>query len=298
MPTQTKPRHAPLLLGAHMSIAGGVFNAILEAERFGCTTVQLFNKSSNQWAAKPLTDEEIGHFHAEAERTGIAPLVSHTSYLINCASPDSALYSKSVQALAIEYARCAALEIDYLVMHPGAHTGAGAEQGIRRIADAINTVYHQQPDTRTMICLESTSGAGTIIGGAFEELQAIIDLVEDRPRVGACLDTCHIFAAGYDIRTADGYNQVMAIIDRLLGLKRVKVWHLNDSKGGLSSHKDRHEHIGRGLLGRAAFGFILRDRRFAAVPKILETPKVEDSKEMDPVNLAVLRRLAEALEQE
>jgi len=275
-----------------MSIAGGVYNAILEAEQFGCTTVQLFNKSSNQWAAKPLAEEEIERFRAEAKRTGIAPLVSHTSYLINCASPDQVLYAKSVQALGVEYARCTALGIDYLVMHPGAHTGSGAQQGIACIAKAINAVYQKQSDSRTMICLESTSGAGTILGGTFEELREIVELIEDSSRVGICLDTCHIFTAGYDIRTVEGYNGVMGAFDQMLGLGRVKVWHFNDSKGALGSHKDRHEHIGRGLIGKAAFDFTLHDPRFAAVPKILETPKIENGKAMDPVNLTLLRRLA------
>lgn len=292
MSAKTTVKRDALLLGAHLSIAGGVFNAILDAEHLGCTTVQLFNKSSNQWAAKLLTEDEIARFHAETERTGIAPLVSHTSYLINCASPDDALFAKSAQALGIEYARCAALGIDYLVMHPGAHVGAGIERGIRRIAEAINTVYRQQPDIRTIICLEATSGAGTIIGSTFEELRAIMDLVEDGARVGVCLDTCHIFAAGHDIRTVEGYKKVIELFDRVIGLDRLKVWHVNDSKGELGSHKDRHEHIGRGQLGREPFGFILRDHRFARMPKILETPKIEDGEEMDTVNLAVLRGLA------
>ena len=280
------------LIGAHMSIAGGIFNAILHAEKAGCATVQLFNKSNNQWAAKPLKTEEIDRFHAEAERTNISPLVSHTAYLINCASPADELYRKSVAALKIEYARCVALKIDYLVMHPGAHTGSGTEAGIKRIAEACNTVSDSYPDGPTMICFETTAGAGTIIGSTFEELREIIDLIEDDSRIGVCLDTCHIFAAGYDIRTNSGYKKVIKSFADIIGLDHVKVWHFNDAKVELGSHRDRHEHIGRGLIGKDAFGFILRDPHFRDVPKILETPKQTDGKEMDKVNLAALRRLA------
>jgi len=280
------------LVGAHMSIAGGVENAILHAENAGCPTVQMFNKSNNQWAARPLSAEEVDRFHAAAQRTGIAPIISHTAYLINCASPDSTLYKRSVKALEIEYARCDLLKIDYLVMHPGAHIGSGAKNGIERIARALNTVLGTHADGQTMICLEATAGAGSIIGSTFDELRAIIDLVEHPSRVGVCLDTCHIFAAGYDIRTIGKYKTVIKTFDRQLGLDRLRVWHLNDSQGELGSRKDRHEHIGKGLIGKDAFGFILRDRRFAGVPKILETPKMENGREMDRVNLALLLRLA------
>jgi len=275
-----------------MSIAGGVFNAFLHAEKAGCRTVQLFNKSSNQWAAKPLETAEIERFHGERERTGIAPVVSHTAYLINCASPDPYLYKRSVGALGIEYARCGVLNIDYLVMHPGAHTGSGIDAGVKRIARGLNTVLDKHPAVRTILCLEATSGAGSIIGGRFEELQAIIERIEDPSRIAVCLDTCHIFSAGYDIRTEKGYRKVMKQFDTLIGLERLKAWHFNDSKGELGSHKDRHEHLGRGQIGADAFGFILRDRRLARVPKILETPKIDDDREMDEVNLALLRRLA------
>jgi deoxyribonuclease-4 len=275
-----------------MSISGGVFNALLHAEKAGCRTVQLFNKSSNQWAAKPLGSEEIERFHQEARRTGIAPVVSHTAYLINCASPDTHLYKRSVGSLGIEYARCGVLGIDFLVMHPGAHTGSGVETGIKRIAQGINRVFDKHPDVRTVLCLEATSGAGSIIGGRFEELQAIIDRIEDSSRVAVCLDTCHIFSAGYDIRTETAYRTVMDQFDSIIGLERIKVWHFNDSKGELGSRKDRHEHIGRGLIGSAAFGFILRDPSMGHVPKILETAKIENDRDMDKANLALLRRLA------
>ncbi len=290
--TPIRKRTTGPLIGAHMSIAGGVFNAILAGEEAGCRTVQLFNKSSNQWAAKTLTDKEVEQFQDEAARTKIAPLVSHTSYLINCGSPNPALWKKSVSALGIEYQRCDTLKIDYLVMHPGAHTGSGTEAGIEKIGKAINRVFGKYPRGKTIICLEATAGAGSIIGGTFEELAAIIELVDDSDRIGVCLDTCHIFAAGYDMRTRSGYRSVLVDFDRIVGLNRMKVWHFNDSKGEFASHKDRHEHIGSGHIGRDAFGFIMRDRRFTRVPKILETPKFKGEREMDPVNLRLLRKLA------
>ncbi|MFC1475525.1 deoxyribonuclease IV [Candidatus Zixiibacteriota bacterium] len=280
------------LIGAHMSIAGGAYNALLHAEKADCRTVQLFNKSSNQWAAKPLSTEEIDRFHAEAERTQIKPCVSHTAYLINCGSPDRALYKKSVTALAVEYDRCCKLGLDYLVMHPGAHIGSGLENGINRIGAALNKVLEKYATGGTTICLEAVAGAGSTIGRTFEELQAILAQIEDQSRVGVCLDTCHIFAAGYDIRTRGAYQSTMAVFDRVIGLERLKVWHLNDCKGELGSHRDRHEHLGRGHLGERAFHFLMRDARFRGVPKILETPKEEDGRAMDPVNLALLRKLA------
>lgn len=291
MQPKKKVPSAPLV-GAHMSIAGGAFNAILQAEKTGCRTVQLFNKSSNQWAAKTLSTTEIDRFHAEAERTGISPLVSHTAYLINCGSPKDDLYEKSITALKIEYQRCVMLGIDYLVLHPGAHTGSGAEAGIKRIAAALNRVHDEFPEGQTKICLEATAGAGSIIGSTFAELQAIIEQVQDDARVGVCLDTCHIFAAGYDIRTDRGYRGMLREFDQIIGRDRLKVWHLNDSRGELGSHRDRHAHLGQGCIGRGSFGFIMREKRFNSVPKILETPKEEDGRQMDQVNLALLRRLA------
>jgi deoxyribonuclease-4 len=292
MPAAKRKTEDGPLIGAHMSIAGGAFNALLHAETAGCRTVQLFNKSSNQWAAKPLSTEEIDRFKAEVERTRIAPCVSHTAYLINCASPDPTLYAKSVKALEIEYERCCRLGIDYLVMHPGAHVGSGVTSGIADIAVALNRVLNAFPKGKTVICLEAVSGAGSTIGRTFEELRSILDFIEDSSRVGICLDTCHIFAAGYDIRTEKAYRTTIGDFDRIVGLERLKVWHLNDSKGECGSHRDRHEHIGRGCIGRNAFGFLLRDARLRDIPKILETPKEEDGRAMDPVNLALLRRLA------
>ncbi|MEW5702217.1 MAG: deoxyribonuclease IV [Candidatus Zixiibacteriota bacterium] len=281
------------MIGAHMSIAGGVFNAILEGEAVGCRCVQLFVKSSNQWHAKPLTTEEIEKFQAERQRTGIGPAVAHSSYLINVASPDTVLYERSRDALLEEYRRCVQLGIEHLVFHPGSHVGSGTEAGIERIAAAMDWILTKAPDGSTKLLLETTAGTGAHIGATFEELKAILDRLYDTDRAAVCLDTCHVFAAGYDIRTEATYADTMAQFDRVLGLPRLKAIHFNDSKYDFGTHKDRHEHLGKGFIGAEAFGFFLRDVRLADVPKILETPK-DDAGKYDRMNLALLRRLAAA----
>lgn len=286
----TKKTTQPLI-GAHMSIAGGVFNAILHAEAADCSCVQLFVKSSNQWRAKTLTEEEIAQFHTERERTGIGPAVAHSSYLINVGSPDKALYEKSREALAIEYERCVQLGIDYLVFHPGAHMGDGPENAIDRIASAVDWTLSKNEEGRTLILLETTAGAGSHVGSTFEELKAILDKINHSERAGVCLDTCHVFSAGYDIRTQPGYNDTMRRFDETIGLARLYAIHCNDSKFDLGTHKDRHEHLGKGKIGKDAFGFIMRDARLKTVPKIIETEKDEAGK-YDRMNLGVLRSLA------
>jgi deoxyribonuclease-4 len=276
-----------------MSIAGGVFNAILHAEKAGCRCVQLFVKSSNQWRAKPLSGEEITQFKSERERTGIGPAVAHSSYLINVGSPDDALYEKSRAALLVEFQRCVTLGVEYLVFHPGAHVGSGAEAGIERIAQAMKWVLDEQPSDNSMLLLETTAGAGSHIGSTFEELQTILERVGQPERTGVCLDTCHIFSAGYDIRTEAGYKKTMTQFDKAIGIDHLKAFHFNDSKFDLGTHKDRHEHIGKGFIGADGFGFFMRDKRFKSVPKILETEKDEAGK-FDKMNLALLRKLAAA----
>jgi deoxyribonuclease-4 len=279
------------LVGSHMSIAGGTFNAILHAEAVGCACVQLFVKSSNQWRAKPLEDEEIERFHAERKRTGIGPAVAHSSYLINVGSPDAALYEKSRDALAVEYERCNLLGIEHLVFHPGAHTGDGPEKAIVRIAKAMDWVLKKHKSGKTLLLLETTAGAGSHIGSTFEELKTILDKLDHADRAAVCLDTCHVFSAGYDIRKEDGYRKTMQSFDAVLGIDRLKAIHCNDSKFDLGTHKDRHEHLGKGLIGKDAFGFIMRDPRLADVPKILETEK-DEAGEFDRMNLDLLRKLA------
>lgn len=279
------------LIGAHMSIAGGTFNAILHAEEAGCFCVQLFVKSSNQWRAKPLDDEEVERFHTERKRTKIGPAVAHSSYLINIASPEDALYKQSRAALLEEYRRCDRLGIEYLVFHPGAHKGSGVETGIARIARAMDWVLHEAPDATPMLLLETTAGAGSHIGSTFEELRAILDALEAGDRAAVCLDTCHVFAAGYDIRTEQTYKETMARFDEILGRDRLKAIHCNDSKYDFDTHKDRHEHLGDGFIGEEAFGFLMRDAKLTRVPKILETPK-DEAGENDQRNLDLLRKLA------
>lgn len=278
------------LLGAHMSIAGGVFNAFLHGQSAGCKTIQIFVKSNNQWRAKPLSDEEVEKYHQLQKETGIAPVVAHDSYLINVASQDKALYAKSRDALKIELERCQVLKIPYLVMHPGSHVGAGEKAGLATIAGALNEIFDNLEDKGTKIALEATAGQGSNLGYRFEHLAEIKGQVKQTERVAVCLDTCHLFAAGYDIRTAEGYKSVMAEFDRIVGLRHLAAIHFNDSKKGLGSRVDRHEHIGKGELGKEAFGFFLNDSRLAGVPKILETPKGPDYAE-DKMNLKVLRSL-------
>lgn len=277
-------------LGAHMSIAGGVYHAFTHGKGAGCDTMQIFTKSSNQWRAKSLGKEEIEEYLRLQEETGIEPVVAHTSYLINIASSDKALNQKSREALAIEVERCEALQIPFLVLHPGSHLGAGEEIGIKNIAGALDWVHVQTPRAKAKIALETTAGQGAHLGFKFEQLRDMIDLTKEKERLAVCLDTCHVFAAGYDIRTEKGYEQTIADFDRTVGLDRLGAIHFNDSKKGLGSRVDRHEHIGKGFLGKEAFGFFLNDKRLAHIPKILETPKGPDYKE-DKINLAVLRKL-------
>ena len=279
-----------MLLGAHMSIAGGVFNAPIAGKKATCDTVQIFTKSSNQWKAKPLTDEEIARFFEEQKNTGVTVACAHDSYLINLGSPDKELYKKSSEAFEIEYERCDMLKIPSLVMHPGSHLGDGEEAGLKRIADAFNRLFEKHPDNKTVVCLETTAGQGTNLGYRFEQLAQIIDWVEDKPRIGICLDTCHIFAAGYPIQTENDYKATMKEFDTTLGLERLKVIHLNDSKKVFGSRVDRHEHIGRGKLGLEPFRFLLNDKRLSKIPKILETPKGDELLE-DIENLKILRSL-------
>ena len=279
-----------MMLGAHMSIAGGAFNAVLDGKKATCDTIQIFTKSSNQWRAKPLTDEEVERFFAEQKNTGVSVSCAHDSYLINLGSPDKELFKKSLDAFKIELERCDILKVPNLVMHPGSHVGSGEEEGLKRIAGAFNKLFDELPDNKTTVCLETTAGQGSNLGYKFEQLAQIIEMVEDRKRMGICLDTCHIFAAGYPIQKESEYKAMMNEFDRILGLERLKVIHFNDSKKGLGSKVDRHTHIGQGELGLEPFRHILNDKRLQKVPKILETPKGDELLE-DIENLKILRSL-------
>ncbi len=273
-----------------MSIAGGVDRAILRGHSIGCEAIQIFTKSNNQWRAAPLTDDTLVRFHANQQATGIGPVVGHDAYLINLASPDPALWRKSVDAFVEEMERAGRMGLPYLVTHPGAHTGAGEEVGVRRVAQALDEIHERTAHIPTMILLETTAGAGSTLGGSFEQLAEIIAWTRHPDRLGVCLDTCHAFAAGYDLRTPETYAATFGAFDRILGLHRLRVFHLNDSKRELGSRADRHEHIGRGVLGLEAFRLLLNDPRFADRPMILETPKGPDMAE-DVENLRVLRSL-------
>lgn len=282
-----------LAFGSHMSASGGVDNAIARGEAIPVESLQLFSKNERQWIAKPLDPGVVERFHAEVERTGITRLVVHDSYLINLASPKADILEKSIPAFTDELQRCDTLGIPYLVTHPGAHTGSGVEAGIRRFAQSLNEIFEAMPDNRTMTLLETTAGQGTSLGRSFEEIAAIIDQVEDASRVGVCLDTCHIFAAGYDYRTPETYAATMTQFDQVIGLDRLKVIHLNDSRNPLGSNKDRHDHIGDGEIGLEGFRQFVNDPRLDGLPGILETEK-DDAGEHDRRNIATLRSLVEA----
>lgn len=273
-----------------MSIAGGVYNAFDHGESFKCTTIQIFTKSSNQWRAKPLSDDDIATFKRRQLETGISPVVAHDSYLINLGSNDKALLRKSKEAFLVEIERCELLDIPYLVMHPGSHTGAGEESGLEIIADSLSWLHRKSPGAKVMICLETTAGQGTNLGYRFEQIAKMIEMTDSPERLAVCLDTCHIFAAGYDIRTEKAYRKTISEFDSIIGLGQLKVIHFNDCKRELGSRVDRHAHIGEGQIGVEAFGFFMNDRRFAKIPKILETPKGDDGM-ADDKNLSLLRSL-------
>ena len=279
-----------LKFGSHMSASGGVDKAITRAGDLGIASCQLFSKNERQWIAKPLDPMVVEQFHAEVERTGIKDLVIHDSYLINLASPKEDILAKSLVAFQEELERSDVLGVRYLVTHPGAHTGSGAEAGIAQFAASLNRIYDRIPENKTITCLETTAGQGTTLGRSFEEIAAIIELVEAKDRVGVCMDTCHIFAAGYEIRTAEGYAETMRRFDEIIGFDRLKVMHLNDSKNPLGSFKDRHNHIGDGEIGLEGFRNFVNDPRFEGMIGILETEK-DDANEYDKRNLATLMSL-------
>jgi deoxyribonuclease-4 len=275
-----------------MSIAGGHHNAVFAAARAGCDTVQLFTKNNSQWHAKPISDESSNLFAAAIRSTGIQSPFAHNCYLINLASPDHALWKKSIDAQVIEVMRCDTLGLLYLVSHPGSHRQGSVKQGLRRVAAALDEVHGQTRNARVHVLLEVTAGQGTNLGYRFEQLAEILLRVRDPDRLGICFDTCHAHAAGYPLTTRRDYDATICEFDRIVGLSALKAIHLNDSKRELGSRVDRHEHIGRGQLGLNAFGNVLNDPRIRHLPMCLETPKgIERGRDMDSVNLAVLRRL-------
>src|SRR5512145_614625 len=263
----------PMKFGAHMSIAGGLYKAFGLGERAGCDTIQIFSKNQQQWRAKPLDEQDIARFKAEQLRSGLGPVVVHDSYLINLASPDDTLWEKSIAAFGDELERCALLGIPYLVTHPGAHVGSGEEVGLQREAIALRRLFAAGAGIGVTVLLETTAGQGTCLGYRFEHLARLIELVEFQDRLGICVDTCHLLAAGYEIRTIEGYATTFETFDRIVGLDRIKVFHVNDSQKDLGSRVDRHAHIGEGCIGVEGFSLLVNDSRFSGLPMILETPK-------------------------
>ncbi len=280
------------MFGSHLSIAGGLHNALLEAERLGCEVVQIFTKNQQQWACAPLAESVIADWTTHRKRLRFKHTVSHDSYLINLASPDEALRQKSVSLFAEELRRCVILGIPYLVTHPGAHMGEGEEAGLARVAKSLDEVHEIVPADGVVTCLEITAGQGTSLGYRLEHLAEIISQVKAPKRLGVCLDTAHLFAAGYDFRGRK-YTKFRKHVEATVGISRVKVLHLNDSKKELGSRVDRHDHIGKGTIGVDGFRPLVRDKAFKKVPKILETPKgkSDDGREWDQINLELLRSL-------
>jgi deoxyribonuclease-4 len=281
-----------VLLGAHQSIAGGVEKALERGQSVGCDTVQIFVKSPNRWSSKPLDEENIVAFGEAVEETAIWPVFAHAPYLINLAAPEDDLWQKSLDALTDDLGRCELLGLPGLVIHPGSHKGSGEEAGIARIIAALDEVHARLPGYGVQVWLEVTAGQGDYLGYSFDQLQAMLDGVEAPERLGICFDTAHAFAAGYELRTREGYEATWAEFEQALSLDWLKAIHLNDSRKELGSRVDRHEHIGHGELGLEPFRFLVNDPRFHGIPMTLETDKGPDLAE-DKENLAVLRSLIE-----
>lgn len=278
------------LIGAHVSISGGLENAPPRGEEIGCTAIQIFTKNQVQWHAKPLSNQDVEQYRQALTNSSIQSVIAHDSYLINLGSPGEMLLKKSRQAFLDEMDRAERLEISSLIFHPGAHKKAGEDVGLRLIADSINYVYKQRPNYGLKLLLETTAGQGTNLGYTFEQLKGIIDRVDQTDRVAVCLDTCHIFAAGYDIRDQSCYEKTFEKFDLVIGLEKLQAIHLNDSKKELGSRVDRHEQIGKGQIGLKAFQLLVNDTRFIDIPKILEIPG--DMKKFKE-NLHLLKSLIE-----
>ena len=273
-----------------MSVAGGLPRAVERAVVHRCDTLQVFAKNASQWRGRILPPEEIREFRARVRAANIAPVVSHASYLINLASPDRDLLERSIRGVVEEMERARSLDIPYLVIHPGSHRGSGLARGLWRAARSLDRVIADVGPRGPSILLETTAGQGDTIGRTFEELARILDAARSSRKLGVCFDTCHVFASGYDLRTARVYEATLRAFDETIGLGRIKAFHLNDSLRGLGSRVDRHTHIGTGALGLGAFSLLVNDDRFFDRPMILETPKGPDDR-MDIRNLEVLRGL-------
>ena len=280
-----------ILLGAHMSIRGGVSMAIERARSIHCTAMQMFVKNNMQWFARPLRREEIHAFLDHVQRGELLSIFAHANYLINLAATNPQFHRNSIRALSEELTRADQLELPFLVLHPGAHLGAGEAAGLEKTVQSIDCVLAGLPKIKTRIALETTAGQGSCLGYGFEQLAYMISRVHEPERLCVCLDTAHVFAAGYDISNEFSLQNTFRKFDRVIGRNRLVAIHLNDSKTACGSRVDRHEHIGKGRIGLDAFRFIMRDRRFGKIPKVLETPKGKDLQE-DVMNLRTLRALA------
>ena len=280
------------ILGAHMSMAGGYYKAVEIAARCGCDCVQLFTKNNNQWRAKEITQADVDRFQSALKQLGIKHPISHDSYLINMASPDKALWKKSADALVVELQRAEQLGIPYVVAHPGAYTTSSESRGLKAIIRALNEVHKQTRGIRAQCLLETTAGQGSNLGWRFEHLATVLDGVKDPDRVGICFDSCHVFAAGYPMETEKEYKATMRQLNKTIGVKQIRAFHMNDSKAKFGSRVDRHAKIGTGQMGLAPFRHLMNDRRFRRVPMYLETPKgQENGEELDVINLRTLRGL-------
>lgn len=279
-----------LWLGAHMSVAGGLHNAIDDALAVESDAVQIFTKNQRQWAAKPIADADAALFRQKFNDSGLKSVVAHNSYLINMASPKDDLWAKSVAAMQDELERCELLEVPFLVAHPGSHVGSGREVGLDRIVEALEQIHSALPGYSVRTLLETTAGQGTNLGSSFDDLAYLMERVSAPDRLGVCFDTCHVFVAGYDIRTPSAHEVTMNEFDRIIGLGQIEAFHFNDSINELGSRKDRHELIGKGMIGADGFRNFMRDERFAGKPALLETDKGDDLAE-DRAALALLRSL-------
>jgi deoxyribonuclease IV len=281
-----------ILLGAHMSIGGGMHLAIERACSINCTAMQIFVKNNMQWFARPLAREEIRAFLEHQQRGKLLSIFAHANYLINLAATNPEFHANSIRALSEELTRADRLGLPFLVLHPGAHLGAGEEAGLEKIIASVNRIFRKASNIRTRIALETTAGQGSSLGYAFEQIAYIFNNVGEPERLCVCLDTAHVFAAGYDIGSEPATRRMFHEFDRVIGLDHLAAIHLNDSKTMRGSRVDRHEHIGKGKIGLDAFRLIMRDRRFRKIPKVLETPKGKNLRE-DVMNLKMLRALAD-----
>tara|TARA_B110000495_G_scaffold198383_1_gene210126 strand:+ start:635 stop:1486 length:852 start_codon:yes stop_codon:yes gene_type:complete len=281
-----------MILGAHMSIAGGYYKAVIAANNAGCDCVQVFTKNNNQWRAKPITDDEATRFVEAMKEHSIADPLSHASYLINLASPKEELRTKSIDAMIVELERAHQLEIPHVVFHPGSFTTSSEPEGLDAIVDSLNTILQRTDKLASIPLLENTAGQGSNLGWKFEHLAYIIDSVSESERLGVCIDTCHTFAAGHPLGSTQEYASTIQAMDDTFGIKKIKAFHLNDSKKEFASRKDRHEHIGEGEMGIEPFVNLINDSRFEDTPMYLETEKGErDGVNMDVMNLTTLRNL-------